>query len=118
MSPSLWWASFISIDCLSATIEKVSSNHCHELSVCVCVCLSVCLSVCVCVCLSVCLSVCLCVCVIVTFGWDSESSFLGVCSGVHTSSVGDESVTGKFVSMAGALLGFVGGVTGKMRVGK
>ena len=81
-------------------IEKVSSNHCHELSVCVCV------------------YVCVCVCVIVTFGWDSESSFLGVCSGVRTSSVGNESVTGKFGSMAGALLGFVGGVTGKMRVGK
>ena len=74
----------------------------------VCVCLSVCLSVCVCV----------CVCVIITFGWDSESSFLGVCSGVRTSSVGDEYVTEKFGSMAGALLGFVGGVTGKMRVGK
>ena len=65
-----------------------------------------------------CVYVCVCVCVIVTFGWDSESSFLGVCSGVRTSSVGDESVTGKFGSMAGALLGFVGGVTGKMRVGK
>ena len=93
-------------------IEKVSSNHCHELSVSVC--LSVCLSVCVCVC--VCM--CVCVCVIITFGWDSESSFLGVCSGVCTSSVGDEYVTGKFGSMAGALLGFVGGVTGKMRAGK
>ena len=100
MSPSLWWASFVLIDCLSAMIEKVSCNHCHELSV------------------SVCLSVCVCVCVIITFGWDSESSFLGVCSGVRTSSVGDEYVTGKFGSMAGALLGFVGGVTGKMRVGK
>ena len=66
----------------------------------------------------VCVYVCVCVCVIVTFGWDSESSFLGVCSGVRTSSVGDKSVTGKFGSMAGALLGFVGSVTGKMRVGK
>ena len=102
MSPSLWWASFVLTDCLSAMIEKVFSNHCHELSVCVCVCVYV----------------CVCVCVIVTFGWDSESSFLGICSGVRTSSVGDESVTGKFGSMAGALLGFVGGVTGKMRVGK
>ena len=57
-------------------------------------------------CVCVCVYVCVCVCVIVTFGWDSESSFLGVCSGVCTSSVGDESVTGKFGSMAGALLGF------------
>ena len=55
---------------------------------------------------------------IVTFGGDSESSFLGVCSGVHPSSVGDESVTGMLGLMAGALMGFVGGVMGKMRVGK
>ena len=41
---------------------------------------------------------------IFTFGWDSESSIFGVCSGVHTSSVGDESVTG----MLGVIICLVG----------
>jgi hypothetical protein len=56
----------------------VSVCLCVYVSVCLCVCVSVCLCVCVSMCMCVCVSMCLCVCV---------SVYLYVCVSVYASSV-------------------------------